>query len=161
MNSIKSFSTGCCSVCGCHFLSGNSHKGLRLYLISEESWMLIEACLFLNIFSVDSICVYFIVLHHPKLLISFLFLQNSRLLQQVCQVNVSYSIWSSILVQLVQWLNLLRVDSSVSKEQCTRLSNQLLEVLQRSTAALESLLVSHGLVLRLTYCASHAHTASN
>lgn len=64
-------------------------------------------------------------------------------------------------MQLVQWLNLLRVDASVSKEQCTRLSNQLLEVLQRSTAALESLLVSHDLVLRLTYCALHAHTASN
>ena len=67
---------------------------------------------------------------------------------------------TSNLMQLVQWLKLLRADASVSEEQCTYLSNQLLEVLQRSTPALESLLVSHNLVLTPPpYSASLTNTA--
>ena len=48
-------------------------------------------------------------------------------------------------MQLVQWLKLLREDGSVSEEQHTHLSIQLLEVLQSSTTALDSLLVSHSI----------------
>lgn len=48
-------------------------------------------------------------------------------------------------MQLVQWLKLLREDGSVSEEQHTYLSIQLLEVLQSSTTALDSLLVSHSI----------------
>lgn len=48
-------------------------------------------------------------------------------------------------MQLVQWLKLLRGDGSVSEEQRTHLSIQLLEVLQNSTTALDSLLVSHSI----------------
>lgn len=48
-------------------------------------------------------------------------------------------------MQLVQWLKLLREDGSVSEEQHTHLSTQLLEVLQSSTTALDSLLVSHSI----------------
>ena len=50
-------------------------------------------------------------------------------------------------MQLVQWLKLLREDGSVSEEQRTHLSIQLLEVLQNSTTALDSLLVSQPLLV--------------
>ena len=50
-------------------------------------------------------------------------------------------------MQLVQWLKLLRGDGSVSEEQRTHLSIQLLEVLQNSTTALDSLLVSQALLV--------------
>lgn len=53
-------------------------------------------------------------------------------------------------LQLVQWLKLLREDGSVSEEQHTHLSIQLLEVLQSSTTALDSLLVSHS--IRIMTC---------
>ena len=48
-------------------------------------------------------------------------------------------------MQLVQWLKLLREDGSVSEEQRTHLTIQLLEVLQNSTTALDSLLVSQSI----------------
>ena len=52
-------------------------------------------------------------------------------------------------MQLVQWLKLLREGGSVPEEQHTHLSIQLLEVLQSSTTALDSLLVSHFIWIRI------------
>ena len=59
-------------------------------------------------------------------------------------------------MQLVQWLKLLREDGSISEEQRTHLSIQLLEVLQNSTTALDSLLVSHSLLVSQSLLVSHS-----